>query len=325
MRIYPKAEANGGGGAPPSWESPGDEEIDKAVAKAFGEEKPAEETPNPDEPAKETPADAPTETPKEEPEKPDEAPPETPAKAAAPKTYTIRGVEYTEEELDDRIRGGMRQDEFTRKTTALAEERRQVAAEREQLLAEKARLSIGDASKAPATASEIEELLNDPEVPEPVAKALRIVHGENRRLTQEIQQRDEQARRDALVDRGLSTFDNTFSELCKKHSVTDTLEMELLHDHIVAQDPNIEDPDALRASVERIFEHSHKGLKQRAEKIRKEAHDDAIAGLKKLPNPPSAKGGSGVLPKSEPKAPATLDDGTATEEFAERLARLQAL
>jgi hypothetical protein len=286
-------------------------EDEKPPAPVTPEEKPAEE-----------PAPGTEEKPVEEAKLPESA------EQDKPKTYTIRGVDYTEDEVDKAIRGGMRQDDYTRKTQELAEERRRNAEERDfllrqrELIEDQARRLSPDARRV-GEDDPVEALLNDPEVPEAVAKAFRL---ERARYQQEItamrreaEERELQANEAALVDSALDGFESTFSDLCKKHNVTDPLVRELLHDHIVAKDPNIEDPDELRASVERIFEHSHKGLEQRVEKARQ----DGIKGLAKLPAPPTAgKGGSAVPLKGEPKPAPSLDDGSAVPEFMERLSRL---
>jgi hypothetical protein len=335
-KFFPESVAGEGEAALKPWEAPGSDEVDKALANSgiqFGDEvqaPPAGTEQNP----------PPEQSPPEQKPIVEEKPPEgklpeaakvgdeKPPEGETQKVYTIRGVEYTEEEVDASIRNGMRQNDYTRKTQDLARERERLAEERalldrhRQIIEQEAKRLSPDARRA-GEDDPVEALLNDPEVPEAVAKAFRLERARHQAeitaMRREAQERELAVQEAALVDSALDNFESTFSDLCKKHNVTDPLVRELLHDHIVAKDPNIEDPDELRASVERIFEHSHKGLEQRAEKIRQ----DGIKGLTKLPAPPAAgKGGSAVPLKGESRPAATLDDGSAVPEMTERLRQL---
>lgn len=73
-----------------------------------------------------------------------------------PTTVEIDGKTYAESDLREALRGQMRQDDYTRKTQAAAEERRQLAVERAALEAERAR-ARGVSRETPNYLDQIEE------------------------------------------------------------------------------------------------------------------------------------------------------------------------
>lgn len=336
MRLYPAADDLTPSGTGPTWDSPGADDINAAldhVGLGEGAEAPAPakaETPTPGETPKEEPP-TPKTTPKDEPEKEE---PEKEAAASEPKKFTIKGVEYTEEELAGHIKGGMFQADYTRKTQDLAREKDEIARYRHDLearerdLVEQARSLTGSRRTGTEKANELDEMLEDPDVPDSVKRAVALVQAENQAFRDQLEQRERQAQQDRVATDAMQTFEDTFSELCKKHDVTDPVERKLLRADILVEDPDIDDPGELKRSVERIFANTRKGLAQRAEKIRSDAiaeHEKARgAAVSKIAEATPSVGGGATMPaKAEPKPPATLDDDSAAEEFAERLARLR--
>jgi hypothetical protein len=323
-RIYPAPDDEGGATAP-KWESPGAEDIAAALDKAgLGEttatapEVPGETTATEPAEAEDAVRTAPALA-----EKPDEDSATTPETV---QTVTIKGVEYTLAEVEAFHRGYMMQSDYTKKTQALSQERQAFQREREDFEARQ-RAGAPEAVRPDSLlrlddqAARLQEMLNDPEVSEPVRQALIFQQEQTQGLINELRRRDVQAREDQQVTEAMSTFDNTFSELCAKHKVTDPLDRKLLQAAILEENPDTADLTDLRASVTRIFEHTHKGLQQRIEKARREG----ISGLSKLPVPPTTKGGGTVPLKPDTRPPATLDDGSAPAEFEDRLNRLRGI
>lgn len=343
--IFPESAADGDG-TPAKWEQPGADEVMKALDKAglgdtpAPEEKPAEEksAPAPEAEKEEEPAKA------EEPEKPAEEKPKTEEEGPEPAVevkadgmVTIDGVEYTLQEVKAFRRGYMMQADYTKKTQALSDDRKALERERQewqqtrQQAAEAAETAIPGESGRRTLAQQvtrIRELLADPEIPESTREALEIQQELTLGVLQTLHHRDVQARQSAEETaqrqhdaRALQTFDTTFNTLCEKHKVTDPIDREFLNARIRAEDPDTADLDDFKSSVEKLFEHAHKGLQQRIEKAKREG----VKTLEKLPVAPASKagGGSAIPLKPETRAPQTLDDGSAIAEFQERLARLQ--
>jgi hypothetical protein len=297
-----------------AWDTPGMEEIGKAIENSKLLAESGAETPPTPEPPPMPPAPGPTD------EAPAPEPEPVPEGEAGPKKITIKGKEYTEDELDERLgKGTMLHADYTKKTMDLAEQRRAWERERQeqQALIERARQATGSERTGLPEADEIEEMLNDPEVPESVSKALRAVREENRALQYRIdQEKDESAKRDFVADR-MGLFDTELDALCKKHKVTDPFEREHIEAVILKANPNIEDRNDFRESINNLFETEYTRLAKRDERIRLKGLKDVAA----LPTAPSVKGGGTVPRTPEPKTAPTFDDGNAEAEMTERFRR----
>jgi len=343
--LFPET-AEAGGETPAKWDSPGPEEINAALEKAgLGDtpaEKPAEEKPK-----VETPAPAKVEEPSkvEEAPKPEEKPAEeAPAvEAKAGDKIVVDGVEYTLDDAKKWRRESMFQADYTRKTQALAEDRKTLERERKEWEAIRQQAQQEAESALPGglpgktrtalsqQVTRIRELLADPEIPDAMREALEIQGEMTLGVLRTMHDRDVQAKQTAehaASERhdaqAWQTFQSTFNTLCEKNKVTDQVEREFLEARILRENADTADLDDFKSSVEKLFEHAHKGLRQRIEKERKQGQEEGKKALTVLPVAPASGAGTGnAIPlKPEPKAPQTLDDGSAVPEFLERLARL---
>lgn len=230
----------------------------------------------------------------------------------------IRGKEYTEEELEDLVEHGvLRQDDYTRKTMELAEERKEAREERQTYL------KLNQALMQKAGILEQEGATEEEEIQDPVLK--KHIQGLNttiKSLTDKVEEGEQRRATEQQNDFVASVYTDHLTKLFDKEKVEPHLRP-IISELIENKNPEIKDPitgriteQSIRRAVDAAFRHYHTTLKGTQKKAQGQIIETLRKGTQALkPKPKQAPVKKAAVPPGKsPLLKRPPRDGWNSEE-----------